>query len=623
MADNARTREFETAFCRDFNCCGLVLVDLHDLLQHYEECHVRFEEDEDELSGEHESEFFDEDGWSDSDSAPSSPSSSSAHGSGSSSSGRGSQSGGSTDTASLNYPLRGWSRSTQSPMHHHHHHHHAPHPFYSPDGDLIPSFPPYHNPTTHALEAFSAVPNKRKAVVSLADIYSEDDHGDGENGDNGSAFSNAIVRTVRGPPDSTTAIPGPLMKRQAVESSQRSQLSDGTMINSNNNNNNNKMGLPNGAGQHPFNSQNNAHNHTHTTGYPPRPNNGLGLAGHPHPHPHPHPQGAFPGPGSNDARSGAGPQPSVLNGLLNGRPLPLFLTPGGTPANTIELLRQRDEVFSMIEDMSKPNNNNSGDKPYRCTVQGCDKSYKNPNGLKYHNLHGHCSSSGMCGDDNPENKPYLCTFLECGKRYKNLNGLKYHIEHSHPNLIAALRAHQSGLTNPLLFGPYPNQAAMTIAAALAAVESTAAANAANGSSSSTPPGTNGTTTSTTATAGPASSSAPPSSIAKAPSAPNGVPGFNFSHGPTSMSIPTPLMQAPMNSVSIAPAMPPLVRTIKDVAVPIGTVTGGGGGGGGGILTAVPHPHPPLSASALTVPTLASIAASEEAAKLTAALSKTE
>jgi transcription factor SFP1 len=30
------------------------------------------------------------------------------------------------------------------------------------------------------------------------------------------------------------------------------------------------------------------------------------------------------------------------------------------------------------------------DKPYRCTYPGCDKAYKNPNGLKYHNLHGHC-----------------------------------------------------------------------------------------------------------------------------------------------------------------------------------------------------------------------------------------
>ena len=29
-------------------------------------------------------------------------------------------------------------------------------------------------------------------------------------------------------------------------------------------------------------------------------------------------------------------------------------------------------------------------KPYACNVPGCEKSYKNPNGLKYHMIHGHC-----------------------------------------------------------------------------------------------------------------------------------------------------------------------------------------------------------------------------------------
>ncbi|KAJ1799527.1 Transcriptional regulator of ribosomal biogenesis proteins, partial [Coemansia sp. RSA 2598] len=39
-------RDLEASFCRDFSCCGLILNDLHDLLQHYEESHVRFEDDE-------------------------------------------------------------------------------------------------------------------------------------------------------------------------------------------------------------------------------------------------------------------------------------------------------------------------------------------------------------------------------------------------------------------------------------------------------------------------------------------------------------------------------------------------------------------------------------------------
>ena len=36
----------ESTFCRNFTCCGKELDDLHDLLQHYEECHVRFEDDD-------------------------------------------------------------------------------------------------------------------------------------------------------------------------------------------------------------------------------------------------------------------------------------------------------------------------------------------------------------------------------------------------------------------------------------------------------------------------------------------------------------------------------------------------------------------------------------------------
>lgn len=79
------------------------------------------------------------------------------------------------------------------------------------------------------------------------------------------------------------------------------------------------------------------------------------------------------------------------------------------------------------------NSNNNEDKPYKCAVKGCDKAYKNPNGLKYHNQHGHCS---MIADEAESiSKPYQCTIGDCGKRYKNLNGLKYHIEHSH---VAAL-----------------------------------------------------------------------------------------------------------------------------------------------------------------------------------------
>lgn len=87
-------------------------------------------------------------------------------------------------------------------------------------------------------------------------------------------------------------------------------------------------------------------------------------------------------------------------------------------------------------------------KPFKCPVIGCDKTYKNQNGLKYHRLHGHQNQtlrenadgtfsvidpesnevSTLDAMGNDKDKPYRCEV--CGKRYKNLNGLKYHRGHS-------------------------------------------------------------------------------------------------------------------------------------------------------------------------------------------------
>ncbi|GKZ79476.1 transcriptional regulator of ribosomal bioproteinsis proteins [Aspergillus niger] len=92
---------------------------------------------------------------------------------------------------------------------------------------------------------------------------------------------------------------------------------------------------------------------------------------------------------------------------------------------------------------------NEEPKPFRCPVIGCEKAYKNQNGLKYHKAHGHNNqqlhdnADGTFSIVNPETstpypgtlgmekeKPYRCEV--CGKRYKNLNGLKYHKSHSPP-----------------------------------------------------------------------------------------------------------------------------------------------------------------------------------------------
>lgn len=100
------------------------------------------------------------------------------------------------------------------------------------------------------------------------------------------------------------------------------------------------------------------------------------------------------------------------------------------------------------EPFFKKQSSSLNDKPFKCPVIGCDKDYKNQNGLKYHRLHGH---EGQKLVENPDgtfsvinpvtnlpfnenvefelDKPYRCD--DCGKRYRNLNGLKYHKTHSH------------------------------------------------------------------------------------------------------------------------------------------------------------------------------------------------
>jgi len=96
-------------------------------------------------------------------------------------------------------------------------------------------------------------------------------------------------------------------------------------------------------------------------------------------------------------------------------------------------------------------------KPFRCPVIGCEKAYKNQNGLKYHKQHGHQNQQLKENDDGTfsivdpltsipypgtvgmeKEKPYRCEV--CGKRYKNLNGLKYHKAHApHCNPELALQ----------------------------------------------------------------------------------------------------------------------------------------------------------------------------------------
>ncbi|KAK4129473.1 hypothetical protein N657DRAFT_562112 [Parathielavia appendiculata] len=108
-------------------------------------------------------------------------------------------------------------------------------------------------------------------------------------------------------------------------------------------------------------------------------------------------------------------------------------------------------------------------KPFRCPVIGCEKAYKNQNGLKYHKTHGHSTQQlhengdGTFSIVNPETstpypgtlgmekeKPFKCEV--CGKRYKNLNGLKYHKQHS-PMCDPDIRAQHQTILSSMMQNP--------------------------------------------------------------------------------------------------------------------------------------------------------------------------
>ncbi|KAG0035291.1 hypothetical protein BGZ81_010606 [Podila clonocystis] len=382
-------RDLEANYCKNFSCCGLTLGDLHALLQHYEESHVRFENDEDYEDDIFGLGFTDDDGWSThSESAPNSPQMNKALPTSSCSS--------SAAEAAAAATMAALAAATSS----------------------------------------SFLGKKKSAGVSLSDIYSEES---GIPDDAVSAFPNSVLRSTAQAREvagrkrdlsmysSSFDAQSPLSKKTAKTSSQSSAALTAASI------------LEDLQAKRASDSSSPTTQDellATVTGY---------LE-------HAISQGMLP----NCGEVGS----------------PTYLLAAE------DLIRKRDEIVSMMESIGKPGSPGS-DKPYRCNIDGCDKAYKNPNGLKYHNQHGHCSVLGANEEDKLNARPYRCTFLDCGKCYKNLNGLKYHIEHSHPNLAAALHAHIPGFAT--LDGSNVSQAAIAAAAAIAAVQANpvmmAAANA--------------------------------------------------------------------------------------------------------------------------------------------------
>ncbi|KAI8638550.1 hypothetical protein BD408DRAFT_393837 [Parasitella parasitica] len=299
IKDAFESKDLEASFCRDFACCGLILNDLHDLLQHYEECHVRLEDDENSL-------FDDEseNSWSPSLSFASLPSCDSS--------------------TAPNSPLLDDSELSLSNI------------------DTI----------------------KKRAAAYLSDLY---------NATSSSSQSSLPASSCSIATAATTAV---------VEDEEPVKKSSGKK------------------------------------------------------------------------RSYS---PSALDLLTQSAAKKIALASSFNGDLPTPMMSDEDFLAQAGALLASANTNANADKPYKCPVSGCDKAYKNPNGLKYHNQHGHCN---LLDDDSDSiaSKPYQCTIGECGKRYKNLNGLKYHIEHSH---MAALNQTLASFGSSFFSASTPSSPAST------------------------------------------------------------------------------------------------------------------------------------------------------------------
>lgn len=110
----------------------------------------------------------------------------------------------------------------------------------------------------------------------------------------------------------------------------------------------------------------------------------------------------------------------------------------GTAATPTAVTSQASSSASISSNISRPASSLLLAKPFRCPKPGCNKSYKQANGLKYHIQHGSCNfaprdESLECLSEKEAEarlKPYQCQVPPCTRRYKNMNGLRYHYQHS-------------------------------------------------------------------------------------------------------------------------------------------------------------------------------------------------
>lgn len=94
-----------------------------------------------------------------------------------------------------------------------------------------------------------------------------------------------------------------------------------------------------------------------------------------------------------------GPTPLNPDGTicLKSEPPTPDILPASTnssPAMTMDMDVEEDS--NTPKEPGTPSNSTPrAERPYKCKIGGCPKSYKNPGGLKYHMQHGHCEGTAL------------------------------------------------------------------------------------------------------------------------------------------------------------------------------------------------------------------------------------
>ncbi|KDN48459.1 hypothetical protein K437DRAFT_262259 [Tilletiaria anomala UBC 951] len=333
ITPSSLSSKLETTFCRNFTCCGQELDDLHDLLQHYEECHVRFD-DTDEFGSNTPPGMVNDDGSSEDSSNSSSPSSpksiaQAAAAAAATNAAAGNKAG--NGTPSVGMPI-------SNPL---------STPGLCAGAAANSAAGNNNNNRKRSFNQFSTTPSNSSSVMHQSLRRALIDGGIAGARRQASPYSTpggSIPGTPVGEPDLDALLGG-----HGGATAAFSALSL-------RNNNFEEHNLPSCAPPNLFFPANGVSGATttatasgtvpssSTNSQPPSKRERL-----------------------NSSSSGTMPNPNTLN-------------PDGTPK------------FDPKNVIMLPGNI---EKPYKCPAPGCDKAYKQMNGLKYHRLHGHCNQNNV------------------------------------------------------------------------------------------------------------------------------------------------------------------------------------------------------------------------------------